>query len=127
MLNSVSDLPIYWKRQILHCTKYMSILPFQLRSWKILYISCITLALKYCRCRICLQHTFPDFEKQWKIQYFFSCRVSTVFRLQYFLILVDHRDFCSFWKVRKVALETHLENLGLYEANSSYYLLLCLH
>ena len=133
MLNSVSDFPIYWKQQILHCINYMNSSFFQLLYISLyifivyillfMYISlCFLcqLVLKYCRRRISSQHKFPDFEKQWKIQNFSSRSVSVGFRRQNSFTLVDRRGFCSFLKVRKIALETHLEILGLYEANSNY-------
>ena len=53
---------------------------------------------------------FSDFEKQWKIQYFSSWRASVVFRLQYSWILVDHRGFCSFLRLRIVFLKTSLNS-----------------
>ena len=63
MLNSVSDFPMYWIRQILHSISYINSLLLQLRSWKVWYVFCVTLLLKDCLCKTCLQYKFPDFEK----------------------------------------------------------------
>ena len=104
-LTSVSDFPIYWILQILHSIRYIN-----RKSWKILYVFCVTLVLKYCRCRNWLHQKSSDFEKQWKIQYFSSWRASVVFRPQYSWILVDHRGFCSFLRLRIVFLKTSLNS-----------------
>ena len=63
MLNSVSDFPTYWIRQILHSRRYINSFHLQLKSWEIWYVFCVTLILENWVCRTCLPHKFLNLEK----------------------------------------------------------------
>ena len=109
MLNSVSDFPTYWIRQILHSRRYINSFHLQLKSWEIWYVFCVTLILENWVCRTCLPHKFLNLEKHMvENSIFFFLESLGSFSSTIFLHPVGQRGFCSFLMQRYVVLETHL-------------------